>query len=570
MSDPVPIRLTVTPGVVWTDTTPVDAARLNQTANPQVEIPPDAQIPASFLDLDDLVMQVGETFRGKNFLRRSNFWPNEWLTPAGLICPVLVQTENALDWWAEPAGAGITVARIQDAPNNDSDFAAQLVGATGVTSVEYGTWVPASIAGSLRGQTLTFSAYVKNLTGAIGHVTVALCTAETLDAMGTAVEVVASPAAPVVNGDWTRVQFTWAASDYPNFRNGVYILLRTANLTTNVKTMHVAQAQLEVAPTASAFIKPQLPPIPKDSNVIFPDMATKTTSAPFDIVSQDRMTGEKVYLADPPAILATPVVGFDRQTGRPKWIDITGNKLVLSFTGVDQIITVPAGATSMLVHAWGGGGGNDDPSDTGLVKGGVGGYCKCTFPVVPGTQYSVVVGEGHNGLARRAYGFGGAGQGQAHNHVGGGLSGIFTGTTTVGAGDFARALVIAGGGGAGGQSGGGRNAVQGGNGNESAYSGTTADFQGVDATGGVDFGNGGGGGGRFGGGALSLGGKGGTGFCHTSGTSNGGTPLHAFGTANTIASATRPSLVVPGSTAPEYVAGTGQSGKPGLVVIIYT
>lgn len=212
----------------------------------------------------------------------------------------------------------------------------------------------------------------------------------------------------------------------------------------------------------------------------------------------------------------------------------------------------------MIVHAWGAGGSNDAADATGLVKGGVGGYSRATFTVTAGTKYAVIVGEGAHGLSRAGYGFGGAGQGSAHQHNGGGLSGLFTGITGVVAADTSRALVVAGGGGAGGQSGGGGNASQGGNGNETAYAGGQGSMNGIAATGTQFSGNGGGGGGYAGGSGLGLGGKGGTGYVAGSGTST------------SLQNATRPSLVVPGSTINQYVSPAGQPGQHGLVVVEFS
>jgi hypothetical protein len=275
-------------------------------------------------------------------------------------------------------------------------------------------------------------------------------------------------------------------------------------------------------------------------------------------------SGQMRYFGGAPNNMVKPVVTWNK-LGYPEWIDLGSNKVVFAFTGLDQFVTAPTGATSMKFWIWGAGGSNDAAEVGGAVKGGVGGFTWGALTVTSGQKFAVVVGEGAHGLARRAYGFGGAGQGSAHQHNGGGLSGIFynNGYTSVGlaAGDTGRAIAIAGGGGCGGQSGAGANSSQGGNGNDPGSAGGSSNMQGADAHGTQNSGEGGGGGGYLGGTGLNLGGKGGTGYL---------VPAAMLGTLNTdygMSHSIRPSLVIPESSRPEYQTGVGGSGQPGLVVI---
>lgn len=128
------------------------------------------------------------------------------------------------------------------------------------------------------------------------------------------------------------------------------------------------------------------------------------------------------------------------------------SKLTLTYTGADQIITVPAGATYMWLKLWGAGTASGGDAGTDAAAGG---YTEAWFNVTPGTQYSVVVGQGGavtpaapgDGIAGvPTYGFGGAADFNGNTTCqGGGLTGLFTGTGAVLATDMARALAIAGG-----------------------------------------------------------------------------------------------------------------------------
>ncbi|MCH2195388.1 gliding motility-associated C-terminal domain-containing protein [Kordia sp.] len=123
---------------------------------------------------------------------------------------------------------------------------------------------------------------------------------------------------------------------------------------------------------------------------------------------------------------------------------------VFTYTGSDQVVTIPANAIGMQVKVWGAGGGHEIVGTGGYA--GVGGYTYARFDssvVIPGNQISVVVGAGGNFNGRpdefspaAVYGFGSI---SGHDQ-GGGLSGVFIGNTTVLETDNSRALIIAGGG----------------------------------------------------------------------------------------------------------------------------
>src|SRR5689334_2272993 len=64
---------------------------------------------------------------------------------------------------------------------------------------------------------------------------------------------------------------------------------------------------------------------------------------------------------------------------------------------------VPAGVTQITIEMVGAGG---NGASNGGGGGGGGGYAKGTYTVVPGTSYSIVVGEGGSELATIAGGLG--------------------------------------------------------------------------------------------------------------------------------------------------------------------
>ena len=223
-----------------------------------------------------------------------------------------------------------------------------------------------------------------------------------------------------------------------------------------------------------------------------------------------------------------------------------------SYTGADQSFTVPTGFNNFIAYLWGAGAGGGGHGPGG--RGGVGGYTTGTVTAPAGTQYAIVVGKGGEtrgggaGPAGSAYGFPGNAGGSGFGGQGGGLTGIFTGATSVtnSSPNQARAVLIAGGGGGGaydtptapGGPGGGSSGVNGSNATPTPGTGGTQSsagggpnpasiMQGGTANGGDGGGGGGGGGGYYGGGAGSGesggAGGGGSGYIGHASVSNGTT-----------------------------------------------
>ncbi len=545
------VQLTVTPGTTFSPTSVVDDAKLNLAANPSVTVPDGAGIGPDHLDMAAVTSALGDAVLGVNYITRPAFWTQDWDVAAGKSAGADIWTENARDWFCRPTGGPVAYNRVIDSPDTKTLYAAELVGATGVTLTEFGVWVPSCILSELRGGDVVFSIYCKNMTTDPMFVTPFLYTADGEDTREAITEQLAGDVANLVEGEWQRVEFSLLASDYDTFKFGAYFGLRTSELSGPLKSLRLAQAQLELSLVATPFKRPVLPATVID----------RTTVEIFG--TDDRLTGANVllklnglatmrYLDKPPAAFIKPVLGWN-PAGYPEWIETGSNKLVFQCTKTDQQFTVPANGT-MKIECWGAGG----MEDVGIL-GGVGGYSWAEFACTLGTVYSVVVGEGAQAkhLTANPYGFGGKGSSDGHQWAGGGLSGVFTGSGAVAASDTARALVIAGAGGAGGQTGGGSGAAQGGNGNDTTNTGGEATMQGHNSTSGL-FGDGGGGAGYAGGSALSRGGKGGTGFLHTSKT------------AGAMVFSVRPSKIVPGTSEPNYQAGIGGPQQPGLVVVTFT
>ena len=111
---------------------------------------------------------------------------------------------------------------------------------------------------------------------------------------------------------------------------------------------------------------------------------------------------------------------------------------VFTYTGAQQVFTVPAGVTTLTVDAYGAQGGSNSPS-TNINYGG---YVQADIAVTPGALIYVYVGEQPTGLTG---GFNGGGNGETAGKGGGGASDIRIGGTT-----YAERVIVAGGAGGGG------------------------------------------------------------------------------------------------------------------------
>lgn len=261
-----------------------------------------------------------------------------------------------------------------------------------------------------------------------------------------------------------------------------------------------------------------------------------------------------------------------------------------SYTGADQVFTVPSGLTSVICKIWGAGGG----SGPTYQNGGGGGFTTGTLTIPSGTSsYRIVVGESYGYAAKSALGYGGAGYRTSANGTsganGGGFSGIFTNNgsvVTYDASGQARAIAIAGGGGGTGYDnqayGGAGGGASGGTGmgagtytpatggTQSAGGSGNSGSNGAQLSGGTSTNgnNGGGGGGYWGGGASNggssdPGGGGGSGYV-------GGNGLHLFTGSTTIGENGISGPKNPGGTSDPYWNGTaGKGNQHGRVVLIY-
>ena len=238
--------------------------------------------------------------------------------------------------------------------------------------------------------------------------------------------------------------------------------------------------------------------------------------------------------------------------------------VTFSYTGAEQMFTVPAGVASLQVMAVGGAGGNGLP----LAVGGVGGVASGDLAVFPGEPLYVQVGGtgasgGPGSGSVEPPSFNGGGGASQSGGAGGGASDVRT-IPRANPDSLSSRLIVAGGGGGSGSTdfpsggaggnggglsggaggtapfgGGGGTQSAGGSGGSGGINGGAPGISGVVGAGGSggngpNFGGGGGGGGLYGGGGG--GGMGGCNPCVSAGGGGGGSSLVPAGGTTGVAS----------------------------------
>jgi len=548
-----PVSLTVTPGYTFpTSSSRIGATELNLAANPAVRLVPNGALGPEFLDMNAIAQATSDAAT-RNYLQKGNFAYEDWQNGNGLSVLAGATSSNAQGWYARPIGGPVTVLRAEDSPGNKSTWSAELQAGTGVTQLDYYSWIPPAVGSGFRAGNVTFSLWVKNLTNAAINCRLFCDVASNTNERATLTNQVPGTLTSIPVNTWTRLTLTVDAATL-SLQKGSGWGLRTTALTAPGNAIRIAEAQFEATTTATSFARP----VPPAASLAFLSRLTDAERVLGAEIVVQLSSGELRLLPSPPTSIFAPVLGFDRTNGIPVWIDSKGFIEVYQYTGADQLLTVPAGITSMEVYCWGAGGRvtADKPS-------GVGGFAYGTFPVVAGQSFTLVVGGAGGTSTAGAYGFGGTGD--TNYAVGGGLSGLFSGTTKVLETDAARALLIAGGGG-GVDS---HNNVAAGNGGDTDpnWGGGESTMRGFPGTANVS--NSGGGGYAGGGDGAYYAAKGGTSYRRTSGTypTTGSTTGGLEFTARTTPVVAGQQLTVPGSTNAKYQNQAGQSGRNGLIVV---
>lgn len=277
----MPTSLTVTPGIVFTGSTVVDADALNAAANPTVSIG-DGSLPATAINAASFISTFGDSFKALNYLPYAAF-PYEDFPASAVACSVGVRTRTAAGWYVNPTGAAVNAERDATAPDTRSGHSLKVYGATGCTALRIGTYVPPGNT-TLAQPTAVFSIYLYNGTGVAFTPSLEIMTSATDGDEGNLNAPVVIAGQACAAGQWTRVNFTITTSDVTAaaWKRGAHLaILITAGagvMDAGADYCCFAQAALEktslgaawpaVLPVRSAFPSGMILPWPGDSSSI--------------------------------------------------------------------------------------------------------------------------------------------------------------------------------------------------------------------------------------------------------------------------------------------------------------
>lgn len=158
-----------------------------------------------------------------------------------------------------PAGASITQQRSTTVPNARSRYSLQVNGAASVTTVDIGQRIEAAIVNTRAAQSLVFSCYVRNESGAAFTPNLRIGTPGAADDFTTVTNRLDQALQSCADSAWTRVYHVFNPTAYTNLANGLDVALRVPSGSL-VAADIVRVAQFDLRPGAA--LATYLPPDP--------------------------------------------------------------------------------------------------------------------------------------------------------------------------------------------------------------------------------------------------------------------------------------------------------------------
>lgn len=210
-----------------------------------------------------------------------------------------------------PAGASVTQQRSTSVPDSKSRYSLEVTGASSVTTVDIGQRIEAAVVNTRALQSLIFSCYVYNDSGAAFTPNLRVGTPGSVDSFGTVTNRLDQALQSCANGAWTRVYHVFDPSAYTNIANGLDVALRVpSGSLVSGDVVRIAQFDLRPGTTTAAYVAPN----PDEellralrfyqtleagsSNTVFAmGKATNTTSAEFGLLYAKMRTSPTVTIS---------------------------------------------------------------------------------------------------------------------------------------------------------------------------------------------------------------------------------------------------------------------------------
>lgn len=228
--------LVVKPSIVLGPSDILTVDKFNLAATPVVE-----------LSIEDRVDD-------QSFFRNGNFYSSFWVTPAGVSCPVGVETSNANYWFVKPAGAAVTCKRSSEVPDTNSLFSCELDGNINVGDVVFGQHINGDLSATLR-RKCSFSGQIENNSGLTLSPKLEIWTANAFNNFNTLTLVATVDLQTCANAAWTFVSATLNLGAYANVANGlsIDILLPSGTLSAVAKRINFSRIKFQIGELATEF-----------------------------------------------------------------------------------------------------------------------------------------------------------------------------------------------------------------------------------------------------------------------------------------------------------------------------
>jgi microcystin-dependent protein len=191
----------------------------------------------------------------ENFFRNGNFYSSFWTTPAGMSCPLGVETVNANYWSVNPSGAAVTCKRSTDVPDLYSLWSMELDGAANVTDCSVGQQINGDLSATLR-RPCTFSCYLENNSGGLLSPTMEIWTANSFNDFDNVTLQTSVNLQTVTVGAWGYETVTLDLSTFGNVANGLFIKLRLPSgaLSSASYRINFSRLKIQLGEVATQFV----------------------------------------------------------------------------------------------------------------------------------------------------------------------------------------------------------------------------------------------------------------------------------------------------------------------------
>jgi microcystin-dependent protein len=231
--------LTVIPSLQLKETDILTVDKLNLMATPVVSL--------------SIVTPVTD----ENFFRNGNYYSSFWKTPAGMSCPLGVETVNADYWDVNPNGAAVTCKRSTSVPDLYSLWSLELDGAANVTDCSVGQQIIGDLAATLR-RACTFSGYIENNSGGLLSPTMEIWTADVFNNFDNVTFQKAVNLQTISVGAWAYETVTIDLSDSTlvNVANGIFIKVRLPSgaLSSTAYRVNFSRLKFQLGEVATQFV----------------------------------------------------------------------------------------------------------------------------------------------------------------------------------------------------------------------------------------------------------------------------------------------------------------------------